>query len=68
MNINEGFRKDVTYNIKSHKKIGLLPLPRKCIFEKTTVGGQVLPHSPPAFLGLKRTESFNTFKHKSTTC
>ena len=42
--------------------------PRKSIFWKTTEGGQIDPHPPLAFLGSKRTECFNTFRHKSTTC
>ena len=42
--------------------------PRKSILEKTTEGGQIDPHPPLAFLGSKRTECFNTFRHKSTTC
>ena len=38
-NLNEIFRKDVTYdNIKSHKKPGFHPLFRGCIFGKTTGG------------------------------
>ena len=50
MNFNEIFRTDVAYdNIKSHKKAGLHPLPRKHILEKITkeVGGQFNP--PPSF-------------------
>ena len=36
-NFNEIFRKDVNYdNIKSHKKTGLHPVSRTCIFGKTT--------------------------------
>ena len=43
-NLNEIFRKDVTYdNIKSHKKSGFRPLFRRYIFEKTTAGGQIYP-------------------------
>ena len=34
-NFNETFRKDVTYNIKRHKKAVLHPLSRKYIFRKT---------------------------------
>ena len=38
-NLNEIFRKDVTYdNIKSHKEPGLHTLSRRCIFGKTTGG------------------------------
>ena len=37
--LNEIFRKDVTYdNVRSHKKLGLHPLSRRYIFEKTTEG------------------------------
>ena len=35
-NFSEIFRKDVTYDIKSHKKPGLHPLSRRYIFGKTT--------------------------------
>ena len=37
-NVNEIFRKDVTYdNIKSHKKVGSHPLFKRYIFRKTIV-------------------------------
>ena len=35
-NFNEIFRRDVPYDIKSHKKAGFHPLFRRCIFQKTT--------------------------------
>ena len=50
-NLNEIFRKDVTYdNIQSHKKAGFHPLFRRYIFGKTAEVGQI---DPPAVLGLK---------------
>ena len=47
-NINEIFRRDVTYdNIKSHKRAGPHHLSEKYLFEKTTGEGQI-----KGFLGL----------------
>ena len=41
-NLNEIFRKDVTYdNIQSHKKAGFHPLFRRYIFGKTAEVGQI---------------------------
>ena len=38
-NFNEIFREDVTYhNIKNHKKPGLYPLSKRCIFGKPQKG------------------------------
>ena len=48
--LNEIFRKVVTYdNIKSHKKPGLHPVPKRYLFEKTTGGGSNC--SPQPFKG-----------------
>ena len=50
-NFSETFSRDVTYdNIESHKKQGFYPLCERCIFRKTTVGGQI--ELRPANLGL----------------
>ena len=50
MNINGGFRKDMAYyDIKGHKKAGLLLLPRNCIFRKPAKGGQIAPTLPEPF-------------------
>ena len=47
-NLNEIFRKDVTYdNIKCHKKLEFHPLCRRYIFRKTTGEGQI--DSPSRF-------------------
>ena len=51
-NLNEMFRKDVTFdNVKSHKKGGFHPLFRRYIFGKTKGPGAGLT-LPPAVLGL----------------
>ena len=46
---NKIFRKDVSYDIKSHKKAEFYTLSRKHIFRKTTGGSQI---DAPVFLGL----------------
>ena len=46
-NLNEIFRKDVTYdNIKSHKEAGFHSLFRRRTFRKTTGAGQIDPLPP----------------------
>ena len=55
---NKIFRKVLAYdNIKSHKKPGIHPLSRKCIFGKTTGEGVKLP--PPSSPSLFRVKGLN---------
>ena len=61
-NLNEVFRKDVTYDdIKSHKKAGFHSLIRRQIFEKTT--GEVKLTLPPPLPPL-----LSRFRVKSANC
>ena len=49
--LNESFRKNVTYNIiKSHKETGFHTLFRRYIFQKTTMWVKLIP---PAILEFK---------------
>ena len=50
-NLNEIFRKDVTYNIKSHKKQCFTLSSEDTFLEKPQAGGQIDPS--PAVLKLK---------------